>query len=329
MNTGEITIYRDEQGPELRVTIQDQSIWLNQAQMAQLFGTQRAAITKHIKNILKDGELKEKTASSIMELAAKDGKTYKTKFYNLDMVISVGYRVNSKKATQFRIWATDKLRSYLVDGYLLNEKRLLENKEMKLRELELAHRIIQTAIESHRLEGYEKELLKIITDYANTWFVLNKYDQQKLDVDDTTKGSVQPLRYEQVAKSIQRFKERLLAKKEASDLFGKENEGKLEGLLGAIHQTHQGKDLYPSIEEKAANLFYLSIKDHPFIDGNKRIGSLLLILFMVENHILYNKRGERKINDTALVALAVLVAESQPSEKDVMIKLMVNLINKK
>ncbi len=148
IKTGAIAIYTDSSGPELKITVRDKTIWLSQAQMAQLFGTQRAAITKHVRNIFKDGELKEKSVSSILEHTAEDGKTYKTGFYNLDMVISVGYRVNSKKATQFRIWATDTLRSYLLDGYLLNEKRLIENKELKMRELEAAHRIIQTAVES-------------------------------------------------------------------------------------------------------------------------------------------------------------------------------------
>lgn len=328
-STGEIAIYRDSHGPELKISIRDQSIWLTQAQIAQLFEVQRPAITKHIKNVLSDGELREKSVCSILELTAEDGKTYRTMLYNLDMVISVGYRVNSKKATQFRIWATEKLRSYLVDGYVLNEKRLAENRELKLRELELAHRVIQTALESRRLEGYEKDLLRIITDYANTWFVLNGYDKNTLGTTSLTKKPAQPLGYAQISKAIARFKARLMEKHEASELFGKENEGRLSGVLGSIHQTHQGADLYSSIEEKASHLFYFAIKDHPFVDGNKRIASLLLILFMVENHCLYNRKGERRVNDSALAALAILVAESKPEQKEILVQLVVNLIGKR
>jgi prophage maintenance system killer protein len=179
------------------------------------------------------------------------------------------------------------------------------------------------------LEGYEKELLKIITDYTDTWVLLNKYDHDELVIENTTKKAVYALSYESVTKAIAQFKDRLLRKGEASDIFGQESGHKLEGLLGSIEQTWQGKPLYESLEEKAAHLLYFAIKDHPFVDGNKRIGSLLFLLYLIENHALYNRRGERKVNDNALVALALLVAESKPAQKEVMIKLIVNIINRK
>lgn len=328
---GEIVIYKSAQGPELSVRVEDNTVFMTQAQIASLFGTQRPAITKHLNNIFKSAELREDSVSSILEHTALDGKAYKVKFYNLDAIISVGYRVNSKRATQFRIWATDKLKDYLVKGFAVNQKRLkdFENLQVKLKDLEGAHKLISQALESRRLDGYEKELLSIITDYANTWFVLNQYDKGELAIEDVSQKKTVFLKYEEIQKSILKFRERLVVKKEAGDLFGKEVGGKLQGVLGSIGQTYSGKDLYPSVEEKAAHLLYFCIKDHPFADGNKRIGSLLFLLFLLENNCLVNRRGERKVNDTALTALALLIAESKPQDKEVMVKLVVNLINKK
>ncbi len=189
------------------------------------------------------------------------------------MIISIGYRVNSKRATQFRIWATQKLHDYILKGYLIDQQRLKENQQLKLKELEQANRLIQQALETRRLDGYEKELLNIISDYTNTWILLNQYDNNDLKIVSTTNKSGKRLDHENITKSIERFKNRLLAQKEASELFGKEVNNKLSAILGNIYQTFGKKDLYPSLEEKAAHLFYFSIKDHPFIDGNKRIGS--------------------------------------------------------
>lgn len=328
---GEIVIYKDKTGPDLRIRLQDGTVFMTQDQIALLFGTQRPAITKHLNNIFKSAELSEKSVSSILEHTAQDGKTYKVKFYNLDAIISVGYRVNSSRATQFRIWATERLKEYLVKGYAINEQRLkdLENKSLKLKELQTANNLIRQVIEAKKSEGYEKELLGIITDYTNTWFVLNGYDEGKLKVEAVTLKTAKPLVYEDIQKSIGQFKKRLMAKKEASSLFGQEVGGKLKGVLGSIHQTYNGKDLYASLEEKAAHLLYFCIKDHPFADGNKRIGSLLFLLFLIENNYLMNKKGERKINDSALAALALLIAESRPQEKEAIIALVVNLINRK
>lgn len=326
---GEIVIYKDDNGPELKVTIQNESIWLTQAQIASLFGTQRPAITKHLRNIFNTAELSEKAVCSILEHTASDGKKYKTQYYNLDAIIAVGYRVNSKRATQFRIWATQRLRDYLLKGFVINEQRLKEQSQAKLKELEGAVKLLQGAVESHRLDGYEKELLNIITDYTATWVLLNKYDHDDLAIEHVTKKTVYKLDYEKVTKSIAQFKQRLLAKGEATDIFGTESGSKLQALLGNIEQTFDGGELYQSLEEKAAHLLYFAIKDHPFVDGNKRIGSLLFLLYLIHNHALYNRKGERKLNDNALAAVALLIAESRPEQKEVMVRLVVNLINKK
>ncbi len=326
---GEIIIYKTAEGPEVKVTVAQETVWLNQAQIAELFGTQRPAITKHLNNIFKSSELSQNSVSSILEHTAKDGKTYKTAFYNLDAIIAVGYRVNSKRATQFRIWATRQLRDFILKGYAINERRLKEGQAGKLKELETAHRLIQQALESKRSEGYERELLRIINDYANTWFVLNLYDKQQLAIEDVSVKPSSPLDYDEVKKAIEQFKKRLIAQKQATEIFGSEVGEKLRAALGSIEQTYNSRPLYESVEEKAAHLLYFLIKDHPFVDGNKRIGALVFLFYLIENRIFYNRRGERKINDSALVAIALLIAESKPEQKDVMIKLVVNLINKK
>lgn len=329
---GEIIIYKAPEGPEVQVKLDNETVWLTQNKIATLFGTQKAAISKHIKNIYKTDELSQKATVSKMETVQIEGNRQikrNIEYYNLDMIISVGYRVNSQRATQFRIWATQRLRDYIVKGYALNEKRLKDSQITKLKELETAHKLIQQALESKRSEGYERELLHIINDYADTWFILNLYDHQKLAIEDVSLKTGVRLEYDNVVKNIVRFRNRLMAQKQATNLFGVEVSHKLSSILGSIDQTYGGKSLYKSIEERAAHLLYFVIKDHPFVDGNKRIGSLLFLLYLVQNHIFYNRRGERKINDTALVALALLIAESRPAQKDVMVRLIVNLINKK
>lgn len=325
---GEIVIYRSADGPEFQVKLENETIWLTQDQIAELFGTQRPAITKHLNNIFKNAELSQNSVSSILEHTASDGKTYKVQYYSLDAIISVGYRVNSKRATQFRVWATSKLRDYLLKGYLVNEKRLKENEEIKLKELQQAVGLMQQALAVKRLEGYEKELLNIITDYANTWLTFYQFDTGTLALEGNKKNT-KHLDYEQIKKSIERFKQRLVKDDEAGDLFGQEVSEKLLSLLGNVKQSLGGREVYPTLEEKAAHLLYFAVKNHPFVDGNKRIGALLFILFLVQNNYLINKKGERRINDTALTAVTLLVAESRPAHKDVMIKLIVNLINKK
>ncbi len=327
LSKGEIIIYRTKDGSaKLEARLEQETIWLKQDQIALLFGTQRPAITKHLRNIFKSGELDKNLVSSILEHTAVDGKIYKTQFYNLDAIISVGYRVNSKQATEFRIWATQVLKRYIVKGVAINKKRL-QDRQINLKDLEDAISLLRTTMESKRLTGDEaRGLLKVITEYANSWFLLNKYDQGKIKIVKGKTKSIKVLDYGFAKNSIEKFKIDLIKKKQASDLFDRENGNKLEAILDSISQSFDGKQLYVSLEEKAAHLLYFIIKDHPFVDGNKRIGSLLFILFLQQNKFLLNKKGEKKINANALVALALLVAQSKPNDKNIMIALITNLI---
>jgi prophage maintenance system killer protein len=240
------------------------------------------------------------------------------------MVISVGYRVNSQRATQFRVWATRILKDFLVKGYAVNEKRLLEAKE-KFKELQTAITFLQDKSQKEMLTGQSQEILNLLSSYAKTLTLLSEYDSGKIR---ETKGGKSKfvLEYKETLKIIETIKTELMAKKEAGDLFGQERQGALETVTRTLYQTFGGKELYPAIENKASHLLYLIIKDHSFSDGNKRIASFLFVYFLDKNNYLYKKSGEKKINDNALTALALLVAESKPEEKDVMIKIIMNLI---
>lgn len=326
-NKGEIVIYKAKSGEtKLEVNLQNETVWLMQSQIADLFGTQRPAITKHLKNIFKEGELEENSVCSILEHTAKDGKTYKTNFYNLDAILSVGYRVNSKQATKFRIWATKTLRDHLIRGYTVNENRL-KQRDIKLQELEKVIRLFQDTKNSKLLNQSEADgLLSVITEYANSWILLNKFDHGDIAVKMKGAKEKSILNYDKAKGSIAELKSKLAQQKEATDIFGQERGHGFEGILGSINQTFGGKALYPTIEQKAAHLLYFVIKDHPFVDGNKRIGSFLFIAYLHQNKYLLNKKGEKKINDNALVALALLVAQSNPKGKDLMIALITNLL---
>jgi len=331
---GEIIIYKATEGPELRVQMDGETVWLNRDQMAELFNKDLKTISEHVRNIYKENELSLAKTSLKQANAGKTsiGLNKPTTYYNLDMIISVGYRVNSKRGTQFRIWATQRLRDYLLQGYAVNKHRLDQLKQehnSQLKELQQTVKLFQNVIEARRTEGYEKDFLNIIVDYANTWTVLHEYDEGKLGITGVSNKIARQLDHAEIQKTIAKFKQRLGQKKEVGDLFGQEVGGKLEAVLGSIYQTYGSKELYPSLEEKAAHLLYFAIKDHPFVDGNKRIGCLLFLLFLIENNYLHNRKGERKVNDTALIALALLVAESKPVQKEVMVKLIVNLINRK
>jgi prophage maintenance system killer protein len=325
---GEIVIYKAEDGQAaIEVRLKEDTVWLTQKQMAVLFNTERSVITKHIRNIFRGRELYEDSVCAIFAHTAADGKTYRTTFYNLDMIISVGYRVNSKCGTQFRIWATNVLRDHLVKGYTLNEKRLQENKA-RLRELEAAVALVEKAKSTKQLSASEAAgLLTVITEYTRSWLLLHQYDAGTLQTKELHRNVQFRIDEETAKKAIAQMKKNLMEREEAGDLFGRERErGALRGILGSIEQTFGCEDLYPSVEEKAANLLYFIIKDHPFVDGNKRIASLLFIWFLEKNYLLLATDGERKINDNALVALTLLVAESNPKQKEVMIDLIINLI---
>lgn len=325
----QIVIYKSKTNQiELEVNFSKETVWLTQAQIANLFDVNIPAISKHIKNIYSEGELLKKRTVSKMEIVQMEGQRQikrKVDFYNLDMIISIGYRVNSMKATQFRIWATKTLKQYLVKGYVLNKKRLTEQQKY-LKNLSDNVELIRSKIKSPMLTGQEEELLGIVKKYIDSIKLLKRYDDRDLETKNLSIKTSFELEYDKVIENVLQFRQELLKQKLASDLFGVENSTKLQGLIGAINQTFDGKDLYPSIEEKAANLLYFVIKDHPFVDGNKRIGSTLFIYFLDKNRYLFKKNGEVKINDRALVALALLVAVSDPKEKETIVKLIINLI---
>lgn len=330
MKNEEIIIYKDKTGKiSLDVKFKKETIWLTQKQIAILFDVNIPAISKHIKNIYKEKELDIKSTVSKMETVQVEGsRSIKrvVEMYNLDVIIAVGYRVNSKRATEFRVWATKTLKGHLLKGYTINQKRIKELKDNELSEFKEAVGLIKKTVETKRLSNDEsKGLLSVIIDYANTWATLQQYDEDKLPTSKA--GKVKNiLDYNVSHEAILTLKDDLIKKKEASDLFGREREEALKSILGNINQSFGGKELYPSIEEKASHLIYFVIKNHPFTDGNKRIGSLLFILFLARNKYLFNKKGEKKFSDNALVALALLVAESDPKQKDVIIKLIINFI---
>jgi len=321
---GEIIIYKDKRGEiELEVNVGKKTVWLTQSQVAVLFGSERSVITKHIRNIFKDKELIEKSNVQKMHIANSDKPVT---FYNLDVVISVGYRVNSKRATQFRIWATNVLREHLIKGYTVNQKRLLQERE-NFEKLQKTIAFLREKAHAKTLQGQESEILDLLGDYARTLTFLEQYDKSKLKVARAGKAKF-VLKYEVCQNIVAEIKKELMTKKEASDIFGTQRGGAFESVIKNLYQTFGGKELYANLETKAAHLLYLVIKDHPFSDGNKRIGAFLFVYFLDKNKYLYDAKGEKKINDNALTALALLVAESNPKEKDVIIALITNLLNK-
>jgi prophage maintenance system killer protein len=328
---GEIVIYKGKDGePGLQVRLAAETVWLSQRLMAELFQKDSDTVGLHLKNIYAEGELDEKSTTEFFSVVQKEGKRLvarQVKFYNLDAIISVGYRVNSKRGTQFRIWATNVLRDHLVKGYTLNERRLQENKS-RLKELEAAMALVEKAKSTKQLSAPEASgLLTVITEYTRSWLLLHQYDAGTLQTKELHRNVQFRIDEETAKKAIAQLKKNLMEREEAGDLFGRERErGALKGILGSIEQTFGGSDLYPSVEEKAANLLYFIIKDHPFVDGNKRVASLMFIWFLEKNNLLLAPDGERKINDNALVALTLLVAESNPKQKEVMIDLIINLI---
>jgi len=322
---GEIVIYKASDGKtQLDVKLEEETVWLTQAQMVFLFQTTKQNVSLHINNIFKEGELSRNSVVKEYLTTAADGKTYKTKYFNLDVIISVGYRVKSKRGTQFRIWANSVLKDFLVRGYALNEKRLKEQSE-KIKEIERTLEIFSNVVEHYQLNRDEfSGILKVVTDYTRALDLLDDYDNQRLKIDRTNKDEIFKIDYDSAKMIIRRLKEKF----GGSSLFGKEKDQSFKGTVGTIYQTFGKKQLYPSIEEKAAHLLYFTIKNHSFIDGNKRIAAALFLWFLEMNNYLYGKNDRKRIADNALVALCLLIAESNPKEKDVIVKVVVNLINK-
>ena len=322
----DIVIYEDGT-LALSATVENETVWLSQKQMAELFDKSIKTINEHIKNIYKEGELEENSTIRKFQTVQKEGKREVQRdisYYSLDVIISVGYRVKSKRGTQFRIWANRILKDYIIKGYALNQKRL---QEQKLQELEDTLHLIRQTIDQKELSANEaKGFVEIVSNYAKSWALLQGYDEQTLQEIAQTTEQKFILDYDEAKEAIAELKRTLISKGEATELFGNEKAGEFKGNLLNIYQSFGGVELLPSVEQKAANLLYYIIKGHPFNDGNKRIGAYLFVLFLHKNGILYKDNGEAKINDNALVSLALLVATSAPEQKDIIIKLVMNML---
>ena len=326
---GEVIIYKAKSGKTaLEVKLDQETVWLNLNQMAELFDRDKSVVSRHIRNIFKEGELSSLSVVANFATTAADGKSYQVDYYNLDVIISVGYRVKSQRGTQFRIWATQVLKDHLLKGYTINEKRLKEQNE-RLAELQSTINLLGRVMQGRELDRSQAEgLLHVITNYSYALSLLDQYDRGLLQIHKTTKKKHFIITYQDARKAIDRLAEQTLRKGQPLGLFGKEKDKSFRSSLGAIHQTFDGKELYPSIEEKAAHLLYFVVKNHSFVDGNKRIGAFLFIWFLDRHGILYAPSGGKRIGDNALVALTLMIAESRPKDKDLIIKVVVNLINK-
>lgn len=327
MENNQILIYQTVDGETaIDVKLVNDTIWLNQKQIAELFGTEVPAISKHINNIHKTKELLVDSTVSKMEIVRKEGKREVKRLvdhYNLDMIVSVGYRVNSIRGTQFRIWANKVLKDYIAHGYAIDRKRFLEESR-QLNELKQTVKLLGKVKENQILNSDEAiGLLKVITDYTYALDVLDQYDHQILQIEATSPENIFEITYHSAMEAIKGLRDKF----GGSNLFGNEKDQSFQGSLAAIYQTFGGQYLYPSVEEKAANLLYFVIKNHSFSDGNKRIAAFLFVWFLEKNGILYHFDGSKKIADNALVALTLMIAESKPDEKEMMIKVVVNLIN--
>ena len=320
-----IVIYEDVNGEiKLDVSLENDTLWLSQKQLEVLFDRDKSVISRHIKNIFKDEELDKNSVVAKNATTATDGKIYQVEYYNLDMIISLGYRVNSKRATSFRVWATKILKDYIINGYSINNKRL---QQKGLKELNETISLLKNTISNAQIELNEaKGLLDVILNYSRTWTLLQGYDEDTLKIDFVSKEAKFILDSDEAKNYIAQLKNELIKKGEATELFGREKAGEFEGILRNIYQTFGGVDLLESVEEKAANLLYYIIKGHPFNDGNKRIGAFMFILFLSKNNMLYKSNGELKINDNALVALSLMTAKSDPKQKDTIINLIVNIL---
>ena len=322
----QIIIYQTEDGQtQIDVRMENETVWLTQAQMAELFEKTPQNITMHIGNAYKEGELeKESTCKEYLQVQ-QEGKrkvSRMVKYYDLDVIISVGYRVKSKRGTAFRIWARKVLREYLVKGYAVNERMRKE----QIGELRQLVGMLGRTIQSQPLLSNDETnaLFEVVTDYTYALDTLDNYDYERLTINKTTKEEAFHATYENAMEAINGLREKF----GGSVLFGNEKDDSFKSSIGQIYQTFGGEELYPSVEEKAAMLLYLVTKNHSFSDGNKRIAATLFLWFLNNNHILYHPDGSKRIADSTLVALTLMIAESRTEEKDVMVKVVVNLINK-
>lgn len=319
----QITIYQSSDGSvQLEVTLDHETVWLRQEQMSELFGRERSVISKHIRNVFIEGELDEKSNVQNLHIAGSDKPV---KFYNLDVIISVGYRVKSQRGTQFRIWASNILKQYLIQGYVLNEQELQAQRE-KLADLRQAIALSSRLIHNKDLSINESQgILAILEKYSHALTVLDDYDHQRLQIEGTQVLELPKISYDEAIEQIRLWRHQ----ENLSALFGNEKDNSFKSSLETIYQTFGGAELYPSIEEKAANLLYFIVKNHSFTDGNKRIAAAIFVWFLERHHYLYNAGGEKRIADNALVAFTLLIAESKPDEKETIVKVIINLINGK
>ena len=322
-----IVIYQPDNGLSgVEVRLRDETVWLSQAQMAALFDKNSDTIGLHLKNIYQSGELIESATTEESSVVRQEGGRQvkrNIKVYNLDAIISVGYHVNSKKGTQFRIWASSILKRYLVQGYALNEQKL-QTQQQKLADLKQAIALSSRLFQQQDLTASESQgILSILEKYSHALTVLDDYDHQRLQVTGIQQTGQCRISYVEAIQQIRLWREQ----EKLGGLFGNEKDDSFKSSLETIYQTFGGKELYPSIEEKAANLLYFIVKNHSFSDGNKRIAAALFVWFLARHDYLLNTHGEKRIADNALVAFTLLIAESKPEEKDTMVKVIINLIN--
>ena len=326
--TQDILLYQSPDGQiRLDVQLDHDTVWLTQAQMTALFDISKKTVSEHIGNIFREGELSADSVVRESRTTAADGKAYSVKHYNLDVVISVGYRVKSPRGTNFRQWATQVLRQYLVQGYVLNEKRLRESARQLVDLKRLVQLQSEVAANQELSADQSQALLRVLGDYARALDVLDQYDHQLLRVARETVATPEAEAFELTPDNARQAIEALRGQFGGSELFGREKDQSFESSVRTIYQSFGGRDLYPSVEEKAANLLYFVVKNHSFSDGNKRIAAFLFVYFLDRNGCLYQPGGGRRLADNALVALTLLIAESKPEDKDTMVTLVVNLIN--
>lgn len=321
-----VLIYQKEDGQSaVEVRLEQDTLWLSLQQIADLFNRDKSRVSRHLKNIFETGELDVNSVVAENATTAADGKTYKVKYYNLDAIISVGYRINSVEGTQFRIWANRVLKDYLVQGYALNRQRL-EAQQENIRLLERTLTLFQQNLIEQASLPEARGLVSVIAGYTRTFVLLNQFDSERLPLGDFATTIRYEIREDEALAGIAALKADLIGKGEASGLFGNQKDDSFAGILGNILQSFGGEFVYPSIEEQGAHLLYFVIKNHPFSDGNKRIGAFLFIWFLQRNQHHLKSDGELKINDNALAAIALLVAQSDPAQKQLMIHLIMNLI---
>lgn len=320
-NNNQIIIYQTaDNQTQIDVRLENETVWLTTNQMAMLFGREESNIRRHVINVFKEGELEKENNVHFLHV---NGVKKPVPFYNLDVIISVGYRVKSQRGVQFRQWANRVLKQYLIKGYAINE-RLRHEQISELRQLvQVVGRTLQHREQENTIET--QDLLDVVVDYTYALDTLDNYDYERLTIDKTTKVAAFHATYENAMEQIQRLRDKF----GASVLFGNEKDDSFKSSIGQIYQTFDGDELYPSVEEKAAMLLYLVTKNHSFSDGNKRIAATLFLWFLNNNKILYNSDGSKRIADSTLVALTLMIAESKTEEKDVMVKVVVNLINQR